>query len=98
MRREQWVGVVMWLLVMSYIGLTLYFEYEMEKYYIEYIPIIIQDGDTVWDRAFPYYKEDESKPTYNEFIYNVYQANPDIKGGSVQRGDVVLVPIKKKAK
>ena len=55
----------------------------------QYIEILVQDGDTIWDIAQEYY---DGTKDIRRIVHNILDIN-DIEGAMIKPGDRILVPV-----
>ena len=55
----------------------------------QYIEILVQNGDTIWDIAQEYY---DGTKDIRRIIHNILDIN-DIEGAMIKPGDRILVPV-----
>jgi len=55
----------------------------------QYIEILVQNGDTIWDIAQEYY---DGTKDIRRIIHNILDIN-DIEGAMIKPGDKILIPI-----
>ena len=93
------LGIVMLVLAGACIGWT-------PKYNITYVPVVVGQQGTLWSIADSFYDSNEFYPIvamcFEEYLYNVKHdaknAQLTANGRVIQAGDIVYVPIYKKAK
>lgn len=55
---------------------------------LTYVEIIVQEGDTLWNIARPYY---DGKSDYRKFIHEIRKLN-DLNEGIIYPGQIIIIP------
>ncbi|GBF11350.1 LysM peptidoglycan-binding domain-containing protein [Tepidibacillus infernus] len=82
--------IVLFVILITFVISTIVYGKEInQKKTPQYIEVIVQEGDTLWSIAKPYYN---GKMDFRELIYNIRELN-ELSEAMIYPGQVLKIPL-----